>query len=125
MEEAELAVIATEISLLLSEKHTVSRQSSIYKLDPILENGLLRVGGRLSKGVMPSEEKKGAAYLQASSQEHASTAGTQWAKSYTIYTQEEILDNKCQCGCEEDHIPVQLLQTPEWQGHGTEDGGSS
>jgi len=65
LEEAELAVIcycqqqrfAPEISSLLSEKHTVSRQSSIYKLDPILENGLLWVGGRLSKGAMPSEEK--------------------------------------------------------------------
>ena len=65
LEKAELAIIgycqqqrfATEISSLLSEKGIVSKQSCIYKLDPILENGLLRVGGRLSKGAMPSEEK--------------------------------------------------------------------
>lgn len=65
LEEAELAVVrycqqqrfATEISSLMSDKYTVSRQSSIYKLDPTLENGLIRVGGRLSKGAMPSEEK--------------------------------------------------------------------
>lgn len=62
--EAELAIIRycqqqrfqDEISSLLSER-TVSRQSSIYKLDPILEDGLLRVGGRLSKGAMPLEVK--------------------------------------------------------------------
>lgn len=48
LEEAELAIIgycqqqrfATEVPTLLSEKGTVSRQSSIYKLDPILEDGL-------------------------------------------------------------------------------------
>lgn len=63
--EAELAIIrycqhqrlVDEISSLLSEKRTVSKQSSIYKLDPTLEDGLLRVGGRLSKGAMPLEEK--------------------------------------------------------------------
>lgn len=63
--EAELAIIrycqqqrfVDEISSLLSEKRTVSKQSSICKLDPTLEDGLLRVGGRLSKGAMPLEEK--------------------------------------------------------------------
>lgn len=63
--EAELAIVrycqqyrfAGEISSLLSEKGTVNRQSSIYRLDPILEDGLLRIGGRLSKGAMPFEEK--------------------------------------------------------------------
>lgn len=46
-----------EISALLSEKMSVKRQSSIYRLDPFLENGLLRVGGRLSKAAMPEEVK--------------------------------------------------------------------
>ncbi|XP_030596228.1 uncharacterized protein LOC115787620 [Archocentrus centrarchus] len=62
--EAELVIICycqqqrfgDEISSL-SNKGTVSRQSSIYRLDPILEDGMLRVGGRLSKGAMPLEEK--------------------------------------------------------------------
>lgn len=41
-----------EISALSSRKATVSRQSCIYKLDPILEDGLLRVGGRLGRGAI-------------------------------------------------------------------------
>jgi len=57
LEKAELAIVRycqqqrfqDEITSLLSEKGTVSRQSTIYKLDPILEDGILRVGGRLSK----------------------------------------------------------------------------
>lgn len=46
-----------EISSLLSGKGTVNRQSSTYKLNPIWKDGLLRVGGRQSKGAMPLEEK--------------------------------------------------------------------
>lgn len=45
-----------QISALSSGK-TVSRCSSIYRLDPILEDGLLRVGRRLSRGCMPEEVK--------------------------------------------------------------------
>ncbi|XP_056272956.1 uncharacterized protein LOC130195451 [Pseudoliparis swirei] len=46
-----------EISDLSSRKATVSQQSPVYKLDPILEDGLLRVGGRLGRGAMPEEAK--------------------------------------------------------------------
>lgn len=46
-----------EITALSSGRCTVSRHSSIYRLDPVLEDGLLRVGGRLSKGAMPEEVK--------------------------------------------------------------------
>lgn len=35
----------------------VSKTSSLYKLHPILENGILRVGGHLSKSAMPEEAK--------------------------------------------------------------------
>lgn len=63
--EAEVAIIcysqrqrfSEKIYALSSRKATVSRQSSIYRLDPILEDKLLRVGGKLSKGVMPEEVK--------------------------------------------------------------------
>lgn len=46
-----------EMSALSSGKGSVSRQSPIYRLDPVLEDGLLRVGGRLSRGAMPEEAK--------------------------------------------------------------------
>lgn len=139
LEEAELAVIgycqqqrfATEISSLLSEKRTVSRQSSIYKLDPILENGLLRVGGRLSKGAMPSEEKHP---LILSKEQHISklllrnmhqllghsgrnhTLSTLRRKYWITNANAAVRKIISQCS---------YSQTPEWQGHGTEDGGSS
>lgn len=41
----------------LSAGKSVSRGSSIYKLDPCLEDGFLRVGGRLSKAALPEDSK--------------------------------------------------------------------
>ena len=46
-----------EMSALSSGKMSVSRRSPIYRLDTVLEDGFLRVGGRLSKGAMPEEAK--------------------------------------------------------------------
>lgn len=43
--------------MLSSGKTTVSRQSAIYRLDPYLDNGLLRARGRLRKGSLPEEIK--------------------------------------------------------------------
>lgn len=37
--------------------HTVKKTSSIYKLDPFLMDGILRVGGRLHKMSMPEDLK--------------------------------------------------------------------
>ncbi|KAK0141947.1 hypothetical protein N1851_020380 [Merluccius polli] len=41
----------------LSAGKTVSKQSVLYKLDPRLEDGLIRVGGRLARGSLPEEAK--------------------------------------------------------------------
>lgn len=41
----------------LQKGESVKRNSCLYKLDPMLENGLLRVGGRLSRAAMPEEAK--------------------------------------------------------------------
>ena len=35
----------------------IRKNSSLYRLDPLLNNGLLRVGGRLSKADIPKESK--------------------------------------------------------------------
>lgn len=35
----------------------MKRTSHIYKLNPVLEDGVLRVGGRLSRAAMPEEAK--------------------------------------------------------------------
>lgn len=63
--EAELAIIqycqhqrfGEEIAALSSGKGTVSKSSSICRLDPYLDNGLLRVGEQLAKGSLPVENK--------------------------------------------------------------------
>ncbi|XP_076853974.1 uncharacterized protein LOC143509288 [Brachyhypopomus gauderio] len=41
----------------LQEGRSVKRSSDLYKLDPRLQDGMLRVGGRLSRAAMPEEEK--------------------------------------------------------------------
>lgn len=63
--EAEVAIIhycqkqrfSEEIAALFSGSRTVSRRSPIYRLDPVWEDDVLRVGGRLSSGAMPEEAK--------------------------------------------------------------------
>ncbi|GAA6087678.1 uncharacterized protein LOC121815834 [Tachysurus ichikawai] len=63
--EAELAIICycqqqrfpEEIAALSSGKNTVSKHSIIYKLDPWLDNGFLRVGGRLTRSSLPEDTK--------------------------------------------------------------------
>ena len=37
--------------------HRIKKSSPIYRLDPTAENGVLRVGGRLSRAAMPEEVK--------------------------------------------------------------------
>lgn len=46
-----------EISALSSGKVSVNQQSPIFRSDPFLDDGLLRVGGRLNKAAMPEEVK--------------------------------------------------------------------
>lgn len=36
---------------------SVKKSSDIYKLDPVLKDGLLRIGGRLSRAALPEENK--------------------------------------------------------------------
>ncbi len=65
MEDAEVAIIRfcqkqgylQEITCFQKGMKNVGRSSPIYKLDPVLDNGILRVGGRLSKMAMPTEQK--------------------------------------------------------------------
>lgn len=65
MDQAELALIhlsqnqkyAEEIKALRGGKGSVRKDSQICKLDPFLDDGVIRVGGRLSKSAMPLEAK--------------------------------------------------------------------
>ncbi|XP_052407932.1 uncharacterized protein LOC127953079 [Carassius gibelio] len=63
--EAETSIIAfcqqerfpTEFAALTSGNAQVPRSSSILKLDPVLEGGVLRVGGRLKRAAIPEDIK--------------------------------------------------------------------
>lgn len=46
-----------EISDLQNGASVVKRKSNIYKLDPVLHHGVLRVGGRLCRSALPAEQK--------------------------------------------------------------------
>lgn len=116
--EVEVAIIcysqrqrfSEKIYALSSRKATVSRQSSIYRLDPILEDGLLRVEGRLSKGVMPEEVKH---QLILSKDQHISMlllkhvhhvhSGSWWTGSHIVDSKEDVLDHQHQFSRKEDH----------------------
>lgn len=41
----------------LRNGRNVNRKSSIFRLDTVLDHGILRVGGRLSRMAMPEEQK--------------------------------------------------------------------
>lgn len=64
LENAEMEIIRfcqnqcfkVEITTLLKGER-LKRTSNISKLDPVLDNGILRVGGRLQKSALPSEAK--------------------------------------------------------------------
>ena len=65
MEDAEMAIVqycqrqgfTHEVSNLQKGMPSVSRSSLIYRLDPFMDSGTLRVGGRLRKRAMPIEQK--------------------------------------------------------------------
>ena len=56
-ELASLNGISDSIQQGKSNQNTVKKNSSIYKLDPVLENGLLRVGGRLEHAPIENDAK--------------------------------------------------------------------
>nr|XP_021335998.1 uncharacterized protein LOC110440142 [Danio rerio] len=41
----------------IKQNVTIKRRSQLYRLDPVLQDGILRVGGRLNKAAMPNESK--------------------------------------------------------------------
>lgn len=46
-----------EIVMLQEGASNVKKGSSIHRLDPVLDNGILRVGGRLRRTAMPEKRK--------------------------------------------------------------------
>ncbi|XP_030646367.1 uncharacterized protein LOC115826628 [Chanos chanos] len=44
--------------VMLKEHQRVKKSSSLYKLNPVLQDGVMRVGGRLSRTAMPDDSKQ-------------------------------------------------------------------
>ena len=65
LEKAENAIICytqkqyfpEEINILQMATSGVKKTSNLYRLDPVFKDGVLRVGGRLSRAAMPEESK--------------------------------------------------------------------
>lgn len=43
---------------MLKEQQRVKKSSSLRKLNPVLQDGLMRVGGRLSRAALPDDSKQ-------------------------------------------------------------------
>lgn len=104
-----------EIAALKKVTAGVTKSSHIYKLDPVLEEGLLRVGGRLSKGAMPDDTKhhscKGPIYLHSHLTAHTRTERTLWKKSPAFHTSSTILDHQSKCCCQKHPVILCCLPT--------------
>lgn len=48
---------SNEFEKLKITPHNVKKRSTLYKLDPVIKDGLLRVGGRLSRATMSESMK--------------------------------------------------------------------
>ncbi len=68
---------------------SLNRFSSLYKLDPVMEGGMLRVGGRLNKSAIPEETKRPIIlqYLNAYPSAHTRAARTCWQKPCFLTTE--------------------------------------
>ena len=90
---------ATPGSASSSKKMTVKKSSHIYKLDPVLSSGLIRVGGRLQRSPI-SESAKHQVILPK--QHHvsdliiyrlSSTLWSFWTRTHAVNDKREILDH--------------------------------
>ena len=50
-------IFPEEMTRLEMAPSGVKRSSPLYKLDPVMEDGILRVGGRLDRSAMPQQSK--------------------------------------------------------------------
>lgn len=78
---------------------TVIRRSALYRLSPVLQDKILRVGGRLSRSAMPEESK----HLAILTRDHCFTSDftidtykywSWWPQSHVVKVAREILDSK-------------------------------
>lgn len=98
------------IASLESGKFQIRRDSTIYKLNPILEDGLLRVGGWLCKIAMPENVKHP---VILSKDQHISKIILKHIHKQIGHGGRKVLDHPRQCSCQENPFELHLLQETE------------
>lgn len=135
MQEAERAIIFFEQRRYFSHEFThlengktLSSRSTIHKLDPILDNGILRVGGRINKSAMPVHQKNPIILPKGSHSPHPTTyPSSSWTlrkKSYAFQAKAKVLDPSCKLLSEENPQKLCILQTHAGTTWRTENGRS-
>lgn len=115
-DEAEKAIICFiqkhrfkgEIASLERGLYHVSKDSLLYKLDPILEDDIVRVGGRLHKSALPSETKHPVIlskdlHVSQLILRHIHQQLGHPGRNHVAQASPEVLDNLCQLWCEKDN----------------------
>ena len=105
-----------EIASLQCGVKTISKDSPLYRLDPVMDGEILRVGGRLSKASLPVESKRPAIlskdlHVSTLILRHSSAARSFWKKLHVVQFNAEILDYKSKLCCQECNFRLCCLQT--------------
>lgn len=118
-----------EIEILQKDKQ-LSPRNRLSRLDPILQNGTLRVGGRLHKSAMP-EDAKHPAILSKNSKvstlimRHTSKGRPLWAQLCFGAAEMQILDTTGQCSSPKDNQQMYYMPQDKWKDWGAKDGRST
>ncbi|KAK0139429.1 hypothetical protein N1851_023850 [Merluccius polli] len=123
MQEAERAIICFEQGCYFSHEFTylrngktLSSRSTIHKLDLILDNGILRVGGRINKSAMPMHQKNPIILPKGS---HISNLILQHIH---YQAKSKVLAPSCKLLSQEDNQKLCILQTHASKTWRTENG---
>lgn len=115
--EAEMAIVRfsqqqqfqDEIEQLKSGSNGVKMNSRLYRLDPVMDNELVRVGGRLRKAAMPIESKHPVILSKSQHISHLLLCHIHEQLGHcgrNHMLSKLILDYQCQCCCKKNHIQM-------------------
>lgn len=98
----------------LEKGEAVKRNSHIYKLNPVLKDGVLRVGGRLSRAAMPEDSKHPVIlskdlHISDIILRHIHHQVGHCGRNHVIYAATKILDSRCKCGHKESLVQMCCL----------------
>lgn len=83
----------------------------MHKLNPVLRDGILSVGGRLSRAAMPEEAKhpaihQGSKSITAHTSRHPRKDRTWWSQPCFVYFMSKVFDAKCKLSNQKGSVEV-------------------